>query len=109
METIDNEVLKTLEEDIKRVKKLKRDNKDLRKKVKNLLENNRKFAGLVKQLDRKSDAFKNQKMIYDFGKGGMITKNELERHKLDLEKNKVTLKGINTQLQEILQLMEKNK
>ena len=105
-------MVETLKEDLEEVKKLKEENKKLREQAEKLLDNNQHLSELVKEMDKKieaapiKEAREKRKMIYDYEKHGMISKGELEREKLDIKKDKVTLADLNKQLQEILAMMK---
>ena len=98
-------------EDTRIVSKLKDDNRDLKRKIDALLQNNMKFAELVQKLEQRSNRVevrREEDLIYSYQDGAMVRNEELGRHQMKLHKKKLTLNEINSQLAEILMKLKKD-
>ena len=97
-------------EDTEIVRRLKIENKDLKRKIDALMQNNMKFAELVRKLEERSNRVRietEKKLVYSFQDGRMVKNEELGKHRLRLQRKKLTLNEINNQLAEILTELEK--
>lgn len=104
------QMIRKFQEDTEIVKKLKMDNKDLKRKIDALMQNNMKFAELVRKLEERSNRVrieKEKELIYSYQDGAMVKNEEIGKHRLRLQKKKLTLNEINSQLAEILTELEK--
>lgn len=101
-----------LKEDMKKVRKLKKENKLLKDQVNGLLQNNSKFTSLVEALDERlkeaSEAVPGR-FEYHFMEGGWRQKGALKKSRMELSRKKADIQDINSQLEEIIRLMKKNK
>ncbi|GEM_PF-4162608 len=101
-----------LKEDTRTVKKLKKENLELRDQVNGLLQNNDKFTALVESLDnrlKEANEVVPGRFEYHFMEGGWQQRGSLKKHKIELTKKKVDIQNINAQLEEIIRLLKKNK
>jgi hypothetical protein len=103
------QMIRKFEEDTEIVKQLKIDNKDLKRKIDALMQNNMKFAELVRKLEERSNRVrieKEKELIYSYQDGAMVKNAEIGKHRMRLQKKKLTLNEINSQLAEILTELE---
>lgn len=106
------DIVLSLKEDMKTVKKLKSENKALKEQISGLLQNNSKFTALVESLDerlREANELVPQNFEYHFEGGGWQPKGALKKHQISIRKKKLDIKNINAQLEEIIRLLKRNK
>jgi len=106
-----NDIIAVLREDKKAVEELKKENAELKEKIRLLMENNREFAELVQSLDTEVKKLMEERPSvyeYHFKKGGWRQKGAADTGKLELEKD-VDVKRINSQLEEILRMLKSTK
>ena len=104
------ELVAALKEDMKKVRKLKKENRLLKDQINMLLQNNSKFTALVESLDeklKKATETLPGKFEYHFMEGGWQPKGALKKQKIELNKKKVDIQNINAQLEEIIRLLKK--
>ena len=98
-------------EDTAIVSKMQEENRGLKKKIDALMQNNMKFAELVQKLEQRNNRIQVQRekeLLYSFQDGDMVKNEKPNKHRLRLEKKKLTLNEINSQLAEILTKLEKD-
>lgn len=101
-----------LKDDLKTVKKLKKENQLLKDQINGLLQNNTKFTALVESLDdrlKQATDVLPGKFEYHFMEGGWQTKGSLKKQKIELGRKKVDIQNINSQLEEIIRLLKGSK
>ncbi|MCK5023846.1 MAG: hypothetical protein KAS04_06735 [Candidatus Aenigmarchaeota archaeon] len=109
--TIDNpkEILK---KDMSIVKKLKKENANLKEEIRKITKNNEKFTKLVETMETKimkmsEDVKKNY--VYSFEKGGWAERGSMDKDKIEIAPSQLNVDSINNQLSEILRMIQRNK
>jgi hypothetical protein len=106
------ELVTALKDDLKTVKKLKKENQLLKDQINGLLQNNSKFTALVESLDdrlKQATEVLPGRFEYHFMEGGWLPKDGLKKHKIELGKRKADIQNINSQLEEIIRLLKGSK
>jgi hypothetical protein len=88
---------------------LRRESKELARKVKSLLDNNRKFSELVEAMEQEIKVLRTEagkKYVYKYGMGGWRQVGDTDYNKLHL-KERVSVEDINAQLREIMRMLKR--
>lgn len=112
IEILNDDPIKTLKKTKRLISKLKKENKILKEEIKILLRNNKTFTELVEVLEEKilkltEDRVK--KCVYSYERGGWIEKDSLDKRRIKLKEEKLSLYAINEQLSEMIRLMKLRK
>ncbi len=91
---------------------MKRENNDLRQRLKTIMLNNNKFSELVEAMEKEIErirSVKDETYAYNYGEGGWGEVDEADKDSIHLKEKEVTFEDINNQLMEIMRLLKKYK
>jgi len=111
-EILDDDSIETLKKTKRLISRLKRENKILKEQIKPLLTNNKTLTELVEVLEEKILKFtedRSKKYVYSYEKGGWVEKDSIDKRKIELKEEKLSLDKINEQLDEIIRLVKLHK
>jgi hypothetical protein len=109
IEILDDDPVKILKKTKRLISKLKKDNRILKEQIKILLRNNKTLTELVEVLEERileMNKDKSRKHVYSYERGGWVVKNSVNKRKIELKEEKLSLSEINEQLSEMIRLMK---
>ena len=112
IEILNDDPIKTLKKTKRLISKLKKENKILREQIKILMRNNKTLTELVEVLEEKILKLTEdlpKKYLYSYERGGWIEKDSLDKRRIELKEEKLSLVKINEQLSEMIRLMKLRK
>jgi len=104
--------IKILKKTKRLISKLKKENKILKEEIKLFLRNNKTLTELIGVLEEKilkSTEERPKKYVYSYERGGWIEEDSMDKRKIKLKGEKLSLDVINEQLSEMIRLMKLRK